>query len=184
MGQLDFPLSYWDNVSDSAKVSVPKQSFRVLERKINLILSFYILSLQALITCMLQVEVDQRYTALQVLDHPWVNVRLYLSVLKCMCYSQTVSGELICGGTVSALSQDDRMCENQHQLSVAGKIKKHFNMVPKPNNTTAGVTVITVRVAYLALRFKCVYIYILVTLDFKVLHMLHVLTILLTMNYP
>uniref|UniRef100_A0A673JCL9 Serine/threonine-protein kinase DCLK2 n=1 Tax=Sinocyclocheilus rhinocerous TaxID=307959 RepID=A0A673JCL9_9TELE len=83
MGQLDFPLPYWDNVSDSAK---------------------------ALITCMLQVEVEQRYTALQVLDHPWVN--------------------------------DDRMCENQHQLSVAGKIKKHFNMGPKPNNTTAGVTVI------------------------------------------
>ncbi|KTF81854.1 hypothetical protein cypCar_00013912 [Cyprinus carpio] len=85
MGQLDFPLPYWDNVSDSAK---------------------------ALITCMLQVEVEQRYTALQVLDHPWVN--------------------------------DDRMCENQHQLSVAGKIKKHFNMGPKPNNTTAGVTVITI----------------------------------------
>uniref|UniRef100_A0A671NZU8 Serine/threonine-protein kinase DCLK2 n=1 Tax=Sinocyclocheilus anshuiensis TaxID=1608454 RepID=A0A671NZU8_9TELE len=100
MGQLDFPLPYWDNVSDSAK---------------------------ALITCMLQVEVDQRYTALQVLDHPWVN--------------------------------DDRMCENQHQLSVAGKIKKHFNMGPKPNNTTAGVTVIAVSVAYLALRFKCVYIF-------------------------
>uniref|UniRef100_A0A8C1ZQF8 Serine/threonine-protein kinase DCLK2 n=1 Tax=Cyprinus carpio TaxID=7962 RepID=A0A8C1ZQF8_CYPCA len=95
MGQLDFPLPYWDNVSDSAK---------------------------ALISCMLQVEVEQRYTALQVLDHPWVN--------------------------------DDRMCENQHQLSVAGKIKKHFNMGPKPNNTTAGVTVITVRVAYLALMFK------------------------------
>ncbi|XP_056127930.1 serine/threonine-protein kinase DCLK1b isoform X4 [Rhinichthys klamathensis goyatoka] len=83
MGQLDFPLPYWDTVSDSAKT---------------------------LITCMLQVEVDQRYTALQVLDHPWVN--------------------------------DDRMCENQHQLSVAGKIKKHFNTGPKANSTTAGVTVI------------------------------------------
>ncbi|XP_039526365.1 serine/threonine-protein kinase DCLK1b isoform X1 [Pimephales promelas] len=83
MGQLDFPLPYWDNVSDSAKT---------------------------LITCMLQVDVDQRYTALQVLDHPWVN--------------------------------DDRMCENQHQLSVAGKIKKHFNTGPKANSTTAGVTVI------------------------------------------
>uniref|UniRef100_A0A8C1EXX6 Serine/threonine-protein kinase DCLK2 n=1 Tax=Cyprinus carpio carpio TaxID=630221 RepID=A0A8C1EXX6_CYPCA len=93
MGQLDFPLPYWDNVSDSAK---------------------------ALITCMLQVEVEQRYTALQVLDHPWVN--------------------------------DDRMCENQHQLSVAGKIKKHFNMGPKPNNTTAGVTVITVRVGLYPVR--------------------------------
>lgn len=25
MGQLDFPLPYWDNVSDSAKVSMPKR---------------------------------------------------------------------------------------------------------------------------------------------------------------
>ncbi|XP_065136861.1 serine/threonine-protein kinase DCLK1b isoform X2 [Paramisgurnus dabryanus] len=82
-GQLDFPLPYWDNVSDSAK---------------------------DLITCMLQVEVDQRYTAMQVLDHPWVN--------------------------------DERLCENEHQLSVAGKIKKHFHTVPKPNSSSAGVSVI------------------------------------------
>ncbi|XP_066516917.1 serine/threonine-protein kinase DCLK1-like isoform X2 [Hoplias malabaricus] len=84
MGQLDFPLPYWDNVSDSAK---------------------------ELITCMLQVEVNQRYTALQVLDHPWVN--------------------------------DDGMLENEHQLSVAGKIKKHFNTGPKLSSTAAGVSVIT-----------------------------------------
>ncbi|XP_054454183.1 serine/threonine-protein kinase DCLK1b isoform X4 [Anoplopoma fimbria] len=44
--QLDFPAPYWDNVSATAK---------------------------ALITGMLQVEVDQRYTAVQVLDHCWVN---------------------------------------------------------------------------------------------------------------
>ncbi|XP_041116229.1 serine/threonine-protein kinase DCLK1a isoform X2 [Polyodon spathula] len=84
MGQLDFPSPYWDHISDSAK---------------------------ELITLMLQVEVDQRYSALQVLDHPWVN--------------------------------DDGMPENEHQLSVAGKIKKHFNPGPKPNSTTAGVSVIT-----------------------------------------
>uniref|UniRef100_A0AAR2KYG1 non-specific serine/threonine protein kinase n=1 Tax=Pygocentrus nattereri TaxID=42514 RepID=A0AAR2KYG1_PYGNA len=84
MGQLDFPLPYWDNVSDSAK---------------------------ELITCMLQVEVNQRYTALQVLDHPWVN--------------------------------DDGLLENEHQLSVAGKIKKHFNTGPKLSSTAAGVSVIT-----------------------------------------
>ncbi|XP_033867713.2 serine/threonine-protein kinase DCLK1 isoform X2 [Acipenser ruthenus] len=84
MGQLDFPSPYWDHISDSAK---------------------------ELITLMLQVEVDQRYSALQVLDHPWVN--------------------------------DDGMPENEHQLSVAGKIKKHFNTGPKPNSTTAGVSVIT-----------------------------------------
>ncbi|KPP63048.1 hypothetical protein Z043_118720 [Scleropages formosus] len=87
MGQLDFPSPYWDSVSDSAK---------------------------ELITCMLQVEVDQRYTAPQVLDHPWVN--------------------------------DDGMSENEHQLSVAGKIKKHFNTGPKPHSTAAGVSVITVSV--------------------------------------
>ncbi|XP_071780843.1 serine/threonine-protein kinase DCLK1b isoform X3 [Centroberyx gerrardi] len=84
MGQLDFPLPYWDNVSDTAK---------------------------ALITGMLQVEVDQRYTALQVLDHPWVN--------------------------------DEGVSENEHQLPVAGKIKKHFNTRPKLNSTAAGVSVIT-----------------------------------------
>lgn len=83
-GLLDFPAPYWDNVSDGAK---------------------------ALITGMLQVEVDQRYTAVQVLDHAWVN--------------------------------DDGVSENEHQLPVAGKIKKHFNTRPKPNSTTAGVSVIT-----------------------------------------
>ncbi|XP_043976770.1 serine/threonine-protein kinase DCLK1b isoform X4 [Gambusia affinis] len=45
-GHLEFPAPYWDNVSEPAK---------------------------ALITGMLQVVVDQRYTAVQVLDHPWVN---------------------------------------------------------------------------------------------------------------
>ncbi|XP_036380862.1 serine/threonine-protein kinase DCLK1a isoform X1 [Megalops cyprinoides] len=84
LGQLDFPLPYWDNVSDSAK---------------------------ELITSMLQVEVDQRYTALQVLEHPWVH--------------------------------DGGLSENEHQLSVAGKIKKHFNTSPKPDSTTAGVSVIS-----------------------------------------
>nr|XP_009303720.1 serine/threonine-protein kinase DCLK1 isoform X2 [Danio rerio] len=82
LGQLEFPLPYWDNVSDSAK---------------------------ELIVSMLQVEVDQRYTALQVLEHPWVT--------------------------------NDGLSENEHQLSVAGKIKKHFNTGPKPN--TPGVTVMT-----------------------------------------
>ncbi|XP_036935825.1 serine/threonine-protein kinase DCLK1-like isoform X4 [Acanthopagrus latus] len=83
-GVLDFPAPYWDSVSDAAK---------------------------ALITGMLQVEVDQRYTAVQVLDNPWVN--------------------------------DDGVSENEHQLPVAGKIKKHFNPVPKLNSTAAGVSVIT-----------------------------------------
>ncbi|XP_060047614.1 serine/threonine-protein kinase DCLK1 isoform X3 [Erinaceus europaeus] len=83
MGQVDFPSPYWDNVSDSAK---------------------------ELITMMLLVNVDQRFSALQVLEHPWVN--------------------------------DDGLPENEYQLSVAGKIKKHFNTGPKPNSTAAGVSVI------------------------------------------
>ncbi|XP_074496411.1 serine/threonine-protein kinase DCLK1-like isoform X2 [Sebastes fasciatus] len=83
-GQLEFPAPYWDNVSETAK---------------------------SLITGMLQVEVDQRYTAVQVLDHGWVN--------------------------------DDGVSENEHQLPVSGKIKKHFNTGPKLNSTTAGVSVIT-----------------------------------------
>lgn len=74
MGQLDFPLPYWDNVSDSAKVGVPKQFESSGKTNYLTIFLSYLLFLQALITCMLQVEVDQRYTALQVLDHPWVNV--------------------------------------------------------------------------------------------------------------
>ncbi|XP_030648494.1 serine/threonine-protein kinase DCLK1a isoform X1 [Chanos chanos] len=83
LGQLEFPLPYWDNVSDSAK---------------------------ELITSMLQVEVDQRYTALQVLEHPWVT--------------------------------NDGLSENEHQLSVAGKIKKHFNTGTKPDSNGSGESVI------------------------------------------
>lgn len=36
------------------------------------------------------------------------------------------------------------MSGNEPQLSVAGKIKKHFNTGPRPSSTTAGVSVITV----------------------------------------
>uniref|UniRef100_A0A8C7L132 Serine/threonine-protein kinase DCLK2 n=1 Tax=Oncorhynchus kisutch TaxID=8019 RepID=A0A8C7L132_ONCKI len=85
MGQLEFPLPYWDNVSETAK---------------------------ELIRSMLEVEVDQRYTAEQVLDHPWIH--------------------------------DDGVSENEQELSVAGKLKKHFNTSPISNATTAGVSVITV----------------------------------------
>lgn len=40
--------------------------------------------------------------------------------------------------------QDNGVSENEQQLPVAGKIKEHFNTGPKPNTTTAGVSVITV----------------------------------------
>ncbi|XP_032878800.1 serine/threonine-protein kinase DCLK1 isoform X2 [Amblyraja radiata] len=82
MGHQEFPSPYWENISDSAK---------------------------DLITMMLQVEIEQRYSAQQLLDHPWVN--------------------------------DDGLPENEYQLSVAGKLQKHFNTGPKPN-TMAGVSVL------------------------------------------
>lgn len=39
---------------------------------------FIFLLLKELIRSMLEVEVDQRYTALQVLEHPWVTVSIAL----------------------------------------------------------------------------------------------------------
>uniref|UniRef100_A0A3P8U9W1 Serine/threonine-protein kinase DCLK2 n=1 Tax=Amphiprion percula TaxID=161767 RepID=A0A3P8U9W1_AMPPE len=45
LGRLDFPSPYWDNITDSAKELIGK---------------------------MLQVNVEARYTALDVLSHPWV----------------------------------------------------------------------------------------------------------------
>ncbi|CAH2301144.1 serine threonine- kinase DCLK2 isoform X2 [Pelobates cultripes] len=46
IGKLEFPTPYWDNITDSAK---------------------------ELIGCMLQVNVEDRFTAEQILCHPWVS---------------------------------------------------------------------------------------------------------------
>ncbi|XP_013907289.1 PREDICTED: serine/threonine-protein kinase DCLK2 isoform X2 [Thamnophis sirtalis] len=46
IGKLEFPSPYWDNITDSAK---------------------------ELISLMLQVNVEERYTAAQILNHPWVS---------------------------------------------------------------------------------------------------------------
>uniref|UniRef100_A0A8D0HBV3 Serine/threonine-protein kinase DCLK2 n=1 Tax=Sphenodon punctatus TaxID=8508 RepID=A0A8D0HBV3_SPHPU len=46
IGKLEFPSPYWDNITDSAK---------------------------ELISLMLQVNVEARYTAAQILGHPWVS---------------------------------------------------------------------------------------------------------------
>ncbi|KAM7167350.1 serine/threonine-protein kinase DCLK2 isoform 2-T2 [Macrochelys suwanniensis] len=84
IGKLEFPSPYWDNITDSAK---------------------------ELISLMLQVNVEARYTAAQILGHRWVS--------------------------------DDSSQENNMQAEVTGKLKQHFNnMLPKQNNTTAGVSVI------------------------------------------
>ncbi|OCT97018.1 serine/threonine-protein kinase DCLK2 isoform X2 [Xenopus laevis] len=83
IGKLEFPSPYWDNITDSAK---------------------------ELISCMLQVNVEERYTAEQILSHPWVS--------------------------------DDASQGNNMQVEVTGKLKQHFNSLPKETNTTAAVSVI------------------------------------------
>ncbi|XP_059410273.1 serine/threonine-protein kinase DCLK2-like isoform X6 [Carassius carassius] len=85
MGRLDFPSPFWDNITDSAK---------------------------ELIGHMLQVNVEARYTAEDVLSHPWVTVN------------------------------EDAAMENNMKMEVAGKLKKHFNSVQKQSNTSPGVSVI------------------------------------------
>ncbi|XP_055077277.1 serine/threonine-protein kinase DCLK2 [Periophthalmus magnuspinnatus] len=87
-GRLSFPSPYWDNITDSAK---------------------------ELIGHMLRVKAEARYTALDVLSHPWVTVS---------CFSE------------------DIVTDNNMKMEVSGKLKTHFNPAPKHNPTTAGVSVI------------------------------------------
>lgn len=46
------------------------------------------------------------------------------------------------------------MSENEQQLSVAEKVKKHFNTGAKTNSPSAGVSVITVRTRLSLLQFE------------------------------
>uniref|UniRef100_A0A8C5LRW1 Serine/threonine-protein kinase DCLK2 n=1 Tax=Leptobrachium leishanense TaxID=445787 RepID=A0A8C5LRW1_9ANUR len=85
IGKLEFPAPYWDNITDSAR---------------------------ELIGCMLQVNVEDRFTAEKILCHPWVS--------------------------------DDASMGNNMQVEVTGKLKQHFNALPKETNTTAAVSVIMV----------------------------------------
>uniref|UniRef100_A0A8C7VFD5 Serine/threonine-protein kinase DCLK2 n=1 Tax=Oncorhynchus mykiss TaxID=8022 RepID=A0A8C7VFD5_ONCMY len=69
VGRLDFPAPYWDNVTDSAK---------------------------ELIGRMLQVNVEARYTAQDILSHPWVTVTCLVDfVWGCVCV-QDHKGECVC----------------------------------------------------------------------------------------
>lgn len=74
MGQLEFPLPYWDNVSETAKVMNTLILFTGFTARSLKLMRFCLFLLKELIRSMLEVEVDQRYTALQVLEHPWVTV--------------------------------------------------------------------------------------------------------------
>ncbi|XP_039546995.1 serine/threonine-protein kinase DCLK2 isoform X3 [Pimephales promelas] len=85
VGRLEFPSPFWDNITHSAK---------------------------ELIGHMLQVNVEARYTAEDVLSHPWVTVN------------------------------EEGAMENNMKMEVAGKLKKHFNSVQKQSNTSPGVSVL------------------------------------------
>uniref|UniRef100_A0A8C2GBM1 Serine/threonine-protein kinase DCLK2 n=1 Tax=Cyprinus carpio TaxID=7962 RepID=A0A8C2GBM1_CYPCA len=85
VGHLEFPSPFWDNITDSAK---------------------------DLIGHMLQVNVEARYTAEDVLSHPWIT------------------------------ENEDAAMENNMKMEVAGKLKKHFNAVQKQSNISPGVSVI------------------------------------------
>lgn len=47
-------------------------------------------------------------------------------------------------GLFAGVFQEEGVSGNEQQLSVAGKIRKHFNTGPRPSSTAAGVSVITV----------------------------------------
>ncbi|XP_068177982.1 serine/threonine-protein kinase DCLK2 [Antennarius striatus] len=82
-GRLEYPSPYWDNVTDSAK---------------------------ELIGMMLQVDAEARFTAQDILSHPWVT--------------------------------DEAVIMNNMKMEVTGKLKTHFNSVPKHRGAEAGVSVI------------------------------------------
>ncbi|KAL2098281.1 hypothetical protein ACEWY4_007488 [Coilia grayii] len=82
LGRLEFPVPYWENISASAK---------------------------ELIGHMLQVNVEARYTAEDILSNPWV-------------------------------TQEDAALKNSTRIEVTGKLKTHFNTMPK--QSSAGVSII------------------------------------------
>uniref|UniRef100_A0A3B3T7Q0 Serine/threonine-protein kinase DCLK2 n=1 Tax=Paramormyrops kingsleyae TaxID=1676925 RepID=A0A3B3T7Q0_9TELE len=72
LGQLEFPSPYWDNITDSAK---------------------------ELIGRMLQVNVEARYTAEEVLSHPWVTVSelfFFPHQQKLIAHAQTDEAHTVC----------------------------------------------------------------------------------------
>uniref|UniRef100_A0A8C5LTK5 Serine/threonine-protein kinase DCLK2 n=1 Tax=Leptobrachium leishanense TaxID=445787 RepID=A0A8C5LTK5_9ANUR len=154
IGKLEFPAPYWDNITDSAR---------------------------ELIGCMLQVNVEDRFTAEKILCHPWVSFPAHrgIKVPHCGVNSAFTAGSLECrenpqqthrnrrknhaehaGKSRRAADHsadqppekadkltngDDASMGNNMQVEVTGKLKQHFNALPKETNTTAAVSVIMVQ---------------------------------------
>lgn len=99
------------------------------------------LFLQELIGEMLRVNVEARYTAQDILSHPWVTVPLPLRFWPHTCVTaRTAPAHPL----LPVRLQEDVVFENNIKTEVTGKLKTHFNTEPKPSDTTAGVSVIMV----------------------------------------
>ncbi|XP_059902258.1 serine/threonine-protein kinase DCLK2 isoform X2 [Gadus macrocephalus] len=89
-GRLEYPSPYWDLISHSVK---------------------------ELIAHLLRVDPEERYSAQDVLSHPWITAN-------------------------NSTPTEHTALENNMKVEVSGKLKTHFNTAPKNNNTSAGVSVI------------------------------------------
>lgn len=85
---------------------------------------------------MLQVNVEVRYTAQDILSHPWVTV-------PHTCISPR-AWKVIQLWLILVPFQEDTLFENNMMMEVTGKLKTHFNTEPKHSETMAGVSVIMV----------------------------------------
>lgn len=102
---------------------------------------------------MLQVNSEARFTAQDVLSHPWVTVpqRAVLSRLCMRAHARLGRVVAICRSIqfqVCTLClfvpQDDAVMENNMKVEVTGKLQTHFNTAAKHSNSTAAVSVIMV----------------------------------------
>lgn len=88
LGKLEFPAPYWDNISVSAKVHKKHAHISLKPARRDCRCGHVICGEQLIGSCvfifdlvqdligkMLQVNVGARYTADEVLSHPWVQVR-------------------------------------------------------------------------------------------------------------
>lgn len=85
---------------------------------------------------MLQVNVEGRYTAEDVLSHPWVTV-------PHSCISPRAR-KVVQPRLILVPFQEDKLFEKNMIMEVTGKLKMHFNTEPKHGETMAAVAVVMV----------------------------------------
>lgn len=140
-GLLDFPSPYWDNVSDSAKVGVWKSYVVHHVNVCDVLENMIIADMPYFLGCD---HCDATGGGGSEI-HSSTGARS--SVGQCRFSMPESHLKMHVNNrydTFACISQDDGVPENENQLSVAGKIKKHFNTGPKLSSTSAGVSVITV----------------------------------------